>query len=99
MRVVVVVVPLQNQVFVPSLRPVKSLAKKPQSGSFEAKSGDKDNEKRGKSSHSKGRKKPNGKQADAVKAGNKKSKKKATKKAKRPGKNARKRNSRGANNT
>ncbi|MEL7387100.1 MAG: VacB/RNase II family 3'-5' exoribonuclease, partial [Pseudomonadota bacterium] len=81
------------------LKAGKIPGKKPQSGSFEAKSGDKDNEKRGKSSHSKGRKKPNGKQADAVKAGNKKSKKKATKKAKRPGKNARKRNSRGANNT
>ncbi|MGB0843014.1 MAG: hypothetical protein ACPGRR_12230, partial [Pseudoalteromonas shioyasakiensis] len=59
----------------------------------------KENEKRGKSSPSKGRKKPNSKQADAVKAGKKKSKKKATKKAKRPGKNARKRNGRGANNT
>ena len=81
------------------LKAGKIPGKKAQSGSFEAKSGDKENEKRGKSSPSKGRKKPNSKQADAVKAGKKKSKKKATKKAKRPGKNARKRNGRGANNT
>ena len=81
------------------LKAGKIPGKKAQSGSFEAKSGDKENEKRGKSSPSKGRKKPNSKQADAVKAGKKKSKKKTTKKAKRPGKNARKRNGRGANNT
>ena len=81
------------------LKAGKIPGKKSESSRFEAKSGDKDNEKRGKSSPSKGRKKPSSKKADAVKASNKKSKKKATKKAKRPGKNARKRNSRGANNT
>ena len=81
------------------LKAGKIPGKKGESNRFEAKSGDKDNEKRGKSSHAKGRKKPSGKQADAVKASKKKSKKKATKKAKRPGKNARKQSSRGANNT
>lgn len=81
------------------LKAGKIPGKKSESSRFEAKSGDKENEKRGKSSPSKGRKKPSSKKADAVKASNKKSKKKATKKAKRPGKNARKRNGRGANNT